>query len=158
TASCSKFANLTIRRRSCIVNSVLSRAAYVAVTIPTTTKTPSSCAGAGCCAGGGDRQMRCRAIEPSCDEPSVAVVTDGRTLAPTLVASQLALHSRYGGVVPELASRRHLELILPVLEEALAAANVTADDIDLVAVTRGPGLMGALMVGVVAAKTIAYLY
>jgi N6-L-threonylcarbamoyladenine synthase len=95
-------------------------------------------------------------VETSCDETAAALVTeDGRILA-NVVSSQAALHARYGGVVPEVASRRHLELVAPVVEEALAQAGATLDDVDTVAVTRGPGLIGALLVGISAAKAIAW--
>ncbi|MGH3024466.1 MAG: tRNA (adenosine(37)-N6)-threonylcarbamoyltransferase complex transferase subunit TsaD [Gaiellaceae bacterium] len=95
-------------------------------------------------------------IETSCDETAVALVTrDGRILA-NVVASQAELHGRYGGVVPEVASRRHLELVVPVLEEALADAGASLDEIETVAVTRGPGLIGALLVGLSAAKALAW--
>jgi N6-L-threonylcarbamoyladenine synthase len=95
-------------------------------------------------------------VETSCDETAAAVVTeDGRILA-NVVSSQADLHARYGGVVPEVASRRHLELVAPVVEEALAEASTSLDEIDAVAVTRGPGLIGALLVGISAAKAIAW--
>src|SRR3954468_9819028 len=96
------------------------------------------------------------ALETSCDETAAAVVTgDGRILA-NVVSSQAELHARFGGVVPEVASRRHLELVAPVVEEALAEAGTPLDGIDAVAVTRGPGLIGALLVGISAAKAIAW--
>jgi N6-L-threonylcarbamoyladenine synthase len=95
-------------------------------------------------------------VETSCDETAAAVVTeDGRMLA-NVVSSQAELHARFGGVVPEVASRRHLELVAPVVEEALAEAGTPLDGIDAVAVTRGPGLIGALLVGISAAKAIAW--
>ncbi len=95
-------------------------------------------------------------IETSCDETAAAVVTeDGRILA-NVVSSQADLHARYGGVVPEVASRRHLELVAPVVEEALAEASTSLEEIGSVAVTRGPGLIGALLVGISAAKAIAW--
>jgi tRNA N6-adenosine threonylcarbamoyltransferase len=95
-------------------------------------------------------------IETSCDETAAALVTeDGHTLA-NVVSSQADLHARYGGVVPEVASRRHLELIAPVIREALSDAGATLDDVDRVAVTQGPGLIGALLVGLAAAKAIAW--
>ena len=95
-------------------------------------------------------------LETSCDETAAAVVTrDGRILA-NVVASQAELHARYGGVVPEVASRRHLELVNPVVERALADADASLADVDAVAVTRGPGLIGALLVGVSAAKALAW--
>jgi N6-L-threonylcarbamoyladenine synthase len=95
-------------------------------------------------------------IETSCDETAAAVVTgDGRALA-NVVASQADLHARYGGVVPEVASRRHLELVAPVVTEALARADAGIEDLDAVAVTQGPGLIGALLVGLSAAKALAW--
>jgi N6-L-threonylcarbamoyladenine synthase len=95
-------------------------------------------------------------IETSCDETAAALVTaDGHILS-SIVASQVELHAEYGGVVPEIASRRHLELIAPVIREALGEAGVTLDDVDRVAVTQGPGLIGALLVGLAAAKAIAW--
>jgi tRNA N6-adenosine threonylcarbamoyltransferase len=95
-------------------------------------------------------------VETSCDETAAAVVTrDGEILA-NVVSSQAALHARYGGVVPEVASRRHLELVAPVVEEALEEAGTSLDGIDTVAVTRGPGLIGALLVGISAAKAIGW--
>jgi N6-L-threonylcarbamoyladenine synthase len=95
-------------------------------------------------------------IETSCDETAAALVTeDGHVLA-SVVSSQAELHARYGGVVPEVASRRHLELVAPVVRETLERAGVGLDEIDRVAVTQGPGLVGALLVGVSAAKAIAW--
>ena len=95
-------------------------------------------------------------IETSCDETSVALVTpDGRIRA-NVVASQAELHARYGGVVPEVASRRHLELVGPVLAEALEEAEAELEEVETVAVTRGPGLIGALLVGISAAKALAW--
>jgi N6-L-threonylcarbamoyladenine synthase len=95
-------------------------------------------------------------IETSCDETAAAVVTaDGRLLA-NVVASQADLHAAYGGVVPEVASRRHLELIAPVIREALGESGIELDDVEQVAVTQGPGLIGALLVGLAAAKSIAW--
>jgi N6-L-threonylcarbamoyladenine synthase len=95
-------------------------------------------------------------IETSCDETAAAVVTPEGEIRSNVVASQAALHARFGGVVPEVASRRHLELVTPVVREALAEARVTLDDVRLVGVTRGPGLMGALLVGLTAAKALAW--
>lgn len=95
-------------------------------------------------------------IETSCDETSAAVVADGRKVLSNVISSQVALHAEYGGVVPEIASRRHVELILPVIDNALKEAGVTLGDVDAVAVTYGPGLVGALLVGVSAAKAIAF--
>jgi N6-L-threonylcarbamoyladenine synthase len=95
-------------------------------------------------------------VETSCDETAAALVTgDGRILS-DVVASQADLHARYGGVVPEVASRRHLELVRPVLEEAHARAGVAPGDVDTVAVTQGPGLIGALLLGLSAAKAYAW--
>jgi len=96
------------------------------------------------------------AIETSCDETAAAVVTAGGVVRANVVSSQAQLHARYGGVVPEVASRRHLELVVPVVEEALGEAGVTLADIESVAVTEGPGLIGALLVGLSAAKAIAF--
>ena len=94
-------------------------------------------------------------IETSCDETAAAVVEDGRVLA-SVVSSQARLHERYGGVVPEIASRRHLELVTPVVREALEQAGTPLDRVQRVAVTQGPGLVGALLVGLAAAKAIAW--
>ncbi|MGI8974640.1 MAG: tRNA (adenosine(37)-N6)-threonylcarbamoyltransferase complex transferase subunit TsaD, partial [Gaiella sp.] len=95
-------------------------------------------------------------LETSCDETAAAVVTsEGATLS-SIVASQAELHARYGGVVPEVASRRHLELVIPVVEEALRVAGTRLDDVERIAVTRGPGLIGALLVGLSAAKGLAW--
>jgi N6-L-threonylcarbamoyladenine synthase len=96
------------------------------------------------------------ALETSCDETAAAIVTDDGEIRANVVASQAALHARYGGIVPEVASRRHLELVLPVIREAQAEAQVTLDDVDRVAVTTGPGLIGALLVGLSAAKALAW--
>jgi N6-L-threonylcarbamoyladenine synthase len=95
-------------------------------------------------------------IETSCDETAAALVTVEGEIRSSIVASQADLHARYGGVVPEVASRRHLELVAPVIEEALAAAGAQLADVEQVAVTTGPGLIGALLVGVAAAKAIAW--
>jgi len=95
-------------------------------------------------------------VETSCDETAAAVVEDGRRIRSNVVASQVELHARYGGVVPELASRQHVEAIVPVVEEALAQAGCAWADIGAVAVTIGPGLAGALLVGANVAKAIAY--
>jgi N6-L-threonylcarbamoyladenine synthase len=94
-------------------------------------------------------------IESSCDETSAAVVADGRKVLSNIIASQIDLHAEYGGVVPEIASRKHVELILPVIDSALKEAKVALEDLDGIAVTYGPGLVGALLVGVSAAKAIA---
>ena len=96
------------------------------------------------------------AIETSCDETAAAVVDGEGHVRANVVSSQAALHARYGGVVPEVASRRHLELVGPVVREALARAGATLTEIDRVAVTQGPGLVGALLVGLTAAKAVAW--
>ena len=96
------------------------------------------------------------AIESSCDETAAAVVKNGRTVLSNVISSQIELHKLYGGVVPEIASRKHIEKINQVIEEALKEAKVTLDDLDAVGVTYGPGLVGALLVGVAEAKAIAY--
>lgn len=95
-------------------------------------------------------------IESSCDETSAAVVADGRRILSNVIASQVDLHGEYGGVVPEIASRKHVELVLPVVAQALREAGVTLEEIDGIAATQGPGLIGALLVGVSAAKAIAF--
>ena len=96
------------------------------------------------------------AIESSCDETAASVVKNGRTILSNVISSQIALHTLYGGVVPEIASRKHIEKINQVIEQALAEADVTLDDLDAIGVTYGPGLVGALLVGVAEAKAIAY--
>lgn len=96
------------------------------------------------------------AIESSCDETAAAVVRNGREVLSNIISSQIALHTLYGGVVPEIASRKHIEKINQVIEEALKQAKVTLDDIDAIGVTYGPGLVGALLVGVAEAKAISY--
>jgi len=95
-------------------------------------------------------------VETSCDETAAALVTAEGELRASVVSSQAELHARYGGVVPEVASRRHLELVTPVIREALAEAEATLADVEAVAVTQGPGLIGALLVGLAAAKAIAW--
>ncbi len=102
------------------------------------------------------RQIKILAIESSCDETAAAVVVDGRTVCSNIISSQIALHTLYGGVVPEIASRKHIEKINQVIEEALREADTTLDDLDAVGVTYGPGLVGALLVGVAEAKAISY--
>ena len=94
-------------------------------------------------------------IETSCDETAAAVVEDGRFVHSSVVSSQVDLHARFGGVVPEVASRAHVELVTPVIAEALVEAGVELADLDAVAACHGPGLAGALLVGVSAAKAIA---
>ncbi len=100
--------------------------------------------------------MKILAIETSCDETSVAVVEDGRKVLSNQIYSQIDIHKLYGGVVPEIASRNHLEKISQIVDSGLAEANLSFDDIDALAVTYGPGLVGALLVGVNYAKTLAY--
>ena len=100
--------------------------------------------------------MNILAIETSCDETSAAIVKDGRQVLANVIASQIDIHQKYGGVVPEVASRQHILYITPVLEEALATAGLDWDGIDVVAVTNGPGLAGALLVGVNVGKAIAF--
>src|SRR5437773_2837140 len=100
--------------------------------------------------------MNVLGIETSCDETAVAVVADGTHILSTVVSSQVELHARYGGVVPELASREHVRAIVPVLDEALREASLSLDGIDAIAVTHGPGLAGALLVGLNFAKALAF--
>lgn len=97
-------------------------------------------------------------IETSCDETAAAVVRDGHQVLASLVTSQVDLHRRYGGVVPEIACRAHLEVLQPLLQEALSRAGASPQEVDAVAVTRGPGLIGALLMGLTAAKTLAWLW
>ncbi|MDY7080761.1 MAG: tRNA (adenosine(37)-N6)-threonylcarbamoyltransferase complex transferase subunit TsaD [Chloroflexota bacterium] len=99
--------------------------------------------------------MRILAIETSCDETAAAVVEDGRHILSNIVASQVELHARYGGIFPEIASRAHIEAIVPVIQQAMQEAHLGFDDLDGVAVTHGPGLAGSLLVGVNAAKGLA---
>ncbi len=98
------------------------------------------------------------AVESSCDETGIAIVEDGRRIHSNVVASQVAMHAASGGIVPEVAARAHLRWIVPTLDEAWAAAGVSWDDIDAVAVTEGPGLAGSLLVGINFAKTLAYVH
>jgi tRNA N6-adenosine threonylcarbamoyltransferase len=102
--------------------------------------------------------MRVLAIETSCDETAAAVVEDGARIVSSVVSTQAALHAPFGGVVPELASRHHLENICPVIARAMSEAGLGYPELDAVAVTRGPGLIGSLLVGVQAAKGIAYVH
>src|SRR5690625_905908 len=95
-------------------------------------------------------------IETSCDETAVAIVKNGREIIANVVASQIESHKRFGGVVPEIASRHHVEQITIVLEEAFRQANLSWDDITAISVTEGPGLVGALLIGVNAAKALAF--
>src|SRR5688500_20089817 len=97
-------------------------------------------------------------IETSCDETAAAVLADGRRVLSSVVASQDAIHAPYGGVVTELASRRHLEVIVPVVEKALADAGMRVPELDAIAVTQGPGLVGSLLVGCSMAKALAYAH
>lgn len=96
------------------------------------------------------------AIETSCDETAAAVIRNGREVVSNIISSQIDVHKRFGGVVPEIASRKHIESINNIIQKALDKAGVTFDDIDLVGVTRGPGLVGALLVGISSAKALAY--
>lgn len=102
------------------------------------------------------KEIKILAIESSCDETAAAVVVNGRDVRSNIISSQIDLHTVYGGVVPEIASRKHVENINYVIQEALDTASVTLSDIDAVAVTYGPGLVGALLVGVAEAKAISY--
>ena len=102
------------------------------------------------------KEITILAIERSCDETAAAVVRNGRTVLSNIISSQIDLHKLYGGVVPEIASRKHIEKINQVIEEALCEADCSLDDIDAIGVTYGPGLVGALLVGVAEAKAIAY--
>ena len=101
------------------------------------------------------KPARILAIESSCDETACAVLENGRALLSSTVASQMELHARYGGVFPEVASRQHVLSIIPVVEQTLVASNLTLKDIDALAVTRGPGLAGSLVVGMNMAKGLA---
>ena len=102
------------------------------------------------------QEVKILAIESSCDETAAAVVVNGRDVRSNVISSQIDIHTLYGGVVPEIASRKHIERINQVIEQALEEAEITLDDLDAVAVTYGPGLVGALLVGVAEAKAIAY--
>ena len=102
--------------------------------------------------------MNILAIESSCDETAAAVVQDGRKVLSNIISSQIEIHKLYGGVVPEIASRKHIEKVIQVVDEALKEASLTMNEIDAVAVTYGPGLVGALLVGVSAAKSIAFAH
>ncbi len=105
-----------------------------------------------------ERPVNILGIETSCDETAAAVVADGRDIKSSVVASQVKLHEKYGGVVPEIASRAHIEQIYPVISEAMEQANVTGDDIDAVAIANQPGLTIALVVGVTAAKALSFAW
>ena len=102
--------------------------------------------------------MKILGIESSCDETAAAVVEDGKRLLSNIVHSQIDIHSQYGGGVPEVAARSHIEMINPVINKALQDANCTWDDIDAIAVTYAPGLIGSLLVGTLAARTLAILH
>lgn len=104
------------------------------------------------------KQTYILAIESSCDETSVAIVKNGCEDIATVISTQISTHANYGGVVPEIASRMHIENITIVIEEVLFKAQMTMDEIDAIAVTYGPGLIGSLLVGLMAAKTLAYIY
>lgn len=97
-------------------------------------------------------------IETSCDETSVSIIENGHTEIATVIRTQIQTHANYGGVVPEIASRMHIESITLVIEECLNKANMTMDDITAIAVTQGPGLIGSLLIGVTAATTLSYIY
>lgn len=103
-----------------------------------------------------DKDIKILAIETSCDETSAAVVVNGTKVLSNIISSQIDLHKKFGGVVPELASRKHIEKINPVIQEALDVAQMTFEDMDAIAVTYAPGLVGALLVGLSAAKAIAF--
>ena len=102
------------------------------------------------------KTVRILAIESSCDDTGVAIVENGRKVLANVISSQIDIHTRFGGVVPEVASRNHILAINPILEQALKEANLTMNDIDAIAVTQGAGLIGALLVGVNTAKALAY--
>lgn len=104
------------------------------------------------------KQVYVLAIESSCDETSVSIIKNGQEEVATVVLTQMDIHATFGGVVPEVASRRHIENITMVIEECLAKATMTMEQIDAIAVTYGPGLIGSLLIGVQAAKTLAYIY
>jgi N6-L-threonylcarbamoyladenine synthase len=106
--------------------------------------------------GTGTRERLILGLETSCDETAAALITDDGEIRSNVVSSQADLHARYGGVVPEVASRRHLELVTPVIREALGEAHAELSDVERIAVTRGPGLIGALLVGLSAAKALAW--
>lgn len=103
-----------------------------------------------------EKEIKILAIESSCDETAAAVVVNGREVRSNVISSQIALHTLYGGVVPEIASRKHIEKINQVITQALAEAEISLDEIDAIGVTYGPGLVGALLVGVAEAKAISY--
>ena len=96
------------------------------------------------------------ALETSCDETSVAVIEDGRRILSNIISTQVPIHRKFGGVVPEIASRQHIEYVMPVVKEALEEAEITLNDVDHIGVTYGPGLVGALLVGVATAKALSF--
>ena len=102
--------------------------------------------------------MNILGIETSCDDTAAAVVCDGKEILSNIISSQDEFHEKYGGIVPEIASRKHVELILYVIQDALDTANMTHEHIDAIAVTHRPGLVGSLLIGLSAAKSIAYCY
>ena len=102
--------------------------------------------------------MKILAIESSCDETAVSIVEDGKKVLSNVVFTQIDIHTKYGGVVPEIASRNHIEKITYVIDQAMKEANLTFEDIDKIAVTANPGLVGSLMVGINAAKTLGLAY
>ena len=103
-----------------------------------------------------DRDITVLAIESSCDETAAAVIRNGREIMSNIVATQIEIHKKFGGVVPEVASRNHVVDINPVIESALSEAGMSLEDIDVIAATYGPGLVGALLVGLSTAKALAY--
>ena len=96
------------------------------------------------------------ALETSCDETSAAVIQDGRQILSNIISTQVPIHRKFGGVVPEIASRQHIEYVMPIIKEALDTAHVSLQEIDHIGVTYGPGLVGALLVGVAAAKALSF--
>ncbi|HEX7057771.1 MAG TPA: tRNA (adenosine(37)-N6)-threonylcarbamoyltransferase complex transferase subunit TsaD, partial [Bacilli bacterium] len=102
------------------------------------------------------KPVRILAVETSCDETSAAIVEDGARILSNVVSSQIDVHRKFGGVVPEIASRRHVETVTTIIELALEQAGVTPDELSAVAVTQGPGLVGSLLVGMIAAKAFAF--
>jgi N6-L-threonylcarbamoyladenine synthase len=103
-----------------------------------------------------DKSLTILSIETSCDETSAAIVRNGRDVLSNVISSQIDIHKKFGGVVPEVASRKHLENISPVIDQCLQEAGLTLEQVDAVAVTSGPGLVGALLIGLSTAKAIAY--
>jgi len=101
------------------------------------------------------KNMLVLGIETTCDETACAIVRDGRQVLSSVISSQIDLHAEFGGVVPELSCRRHVDIVIPVIQEALKEAGVSLDQIDLIAVAYGPGLIGALLIGITAAKTLS---